>query len=63
MGTCLQFMAEWKSEYENCHNCIKWNRDDLVCMDPKEVARRRRASELSQIDKMVRKNKAVKGPL
>ena len=63
VGTCLQFMAAWESKYENCCTCIKWNRDDLVCMDPAEVVKRRRESELRVINKMIRGNKPIRGPL
>lgn len=57
--SCKAFMAAWKSEYENCFTCIKWNRDDLVCMDPEEVARRKKAQERATMDKLMRQSKAV----
>ena len=63
MGTCAQFMAAWASEYKYCCNCIKWNRDDLVCMDAAEVARRSKARETDSIDRTMRSNRPIAGPL
>lgn len=63
MGTCAEFMAAWKSEYKYCLNCIRWDSEDLVCMDTAEVARRRKIREFDFIDKSMRSNKPIDGDL
>lgn len=61
--TCAEFMAAWKSEYENCHTCRYWDRDELTCINPEELARRKKVQEIADLEKMAKRNKPVAGPL
>lgn len=63
METCLEFMAAWKSEYENCHTCKHWDRDELTCLNKKELERREKARALGDLEKQMKRNRPVKGPL
>ncbi len=59
MESCAQFMAAWESDYENCHTCRYWDRDELTCLNKEELARREKAKKLNEMDKLMRRSKAV----
>lgn len=59
MGTCLQFMAAWKSRYINCHTCRFWDRDELTCVNPEEIERREKVQALEEMERLMKRNKAV----
>ena len=59
MGTCKDFMAAWKSEYENCHTCHFWDREDLVCAEPSELAKRNKEREFDEMDLLMRQSVSV----
>lgn len=61
--SCAAFIAAYKSSYINCFTCRYWDHEELTCINPEEIARRRGDRELEEIEKLLRKNKPVRGPL
>lgn len=63
MGTCAEFMQKWKSDYLNCFSCKWWNMPDFICLNPEEIKKRRKQNEFDEMDREMKGNKGVKGPL
>jgi len=61
--SCAAFMAAYKSSYINCFTCKYWDHEELTCINPEEIAKRRGNREFKEIEKLLRKNKPVRGPL
>lgn len=61
--SCAEFMALYASDYVNCFTCRFWDREDFVCNEPSELAKRNKVKELDSLDKQMKRNKSVIGPL
>ena len=64
MGNCAEFMAAWDStSWINCTTCKYWDWDELTCLNKDELAKREKARALDDLEKLMRQNKSVVGPL
>ena len=61
--SCKDFIASYPSKIVNCMTCKHWNNEDFVCMESEEVKRRKEEIELDSIDRQMRGNKPIRGPL
>jgi len=61
--SCLEFVAAYRSSRVNCMTCAHWNSDDFVCMDKDELAKREKENIFDEMSQMMRRNRAVAGPL
>ena len=57
--SCKAFIAAYKSPYVNCATCKYWDSEDFVCAEPSELAKRNKANEFDEMDKLMRQSKAV----
>ncbi len=57
--SCTQFMAAWDSKHKYCCTCKYWDVDELTCLNPTEVAKRKKAREIADLEKQMKTNKAV----
>jgi hypothetical protein len=56
-------MPAWESSYINCHTCHYWDRDELTCVNKAEMERRKELLKIEELEKQMRRNKSIIGPL
>jgi len=61
--SCRAFVEAYASKYTNCFNCLYWHMDDFVCLNSEEIKRRRVETEFDSIDRIMRSNTPIVGPL
>ena len=60
---CVDYRPSYKTSYRNCLTCRRWDHDDLICLNKEEVTRRGKERYFDEMEKMMRSNKSVSGPL
>lgn len=57
--SCHDYIRPHATEHVNCFTCRWWHRQDFVCLNPDEMAKRRKENECDYADRMMRENKGV----
>ena len=61
--SCKDFIAAYQSKIITCFSCKYWEHDDFICLNPDEVKKRNKENEFDELERQMKSNRPVKGPL